>query len=93
MAAAIIILVLLGLMDLMLFVACFELEKDEEVRRQMNWYSDKESFDEYDDPYCVWKSTANGGKCGNSKEECDRCLNRHREEEEWKDERGFDKEE
>ena len=81
MAAAIIILVMLGLMDLMLFVACFEMEKDEEVRRQMSWYSDKESFNEYDDPYCVWKSTANGGKCGNSKEECDRCLNRHREEE------------
>jgi len=32
MAAAIIILVLLGLMDLMLFVACFELE---EVRTQL----------------------------------------------------------
>ena len=80
MAAAIIILIILGLMDLMLFLACFEMEKDEEVRRQMSWYSDKESFNEYDDPYCVWKSTANGGKCGNSKEECDRCLNRHREE-------------
>ena len=46
----------------------------------MSWYSDKEPFNEYDDPYCVWKSTANGGKCGKSKEECDRCLNRHREE-------------
>ena len=32
MAAAIIILIILGLMDLMLFVACFEMEKDEEVR-------------------------------------------------------------
>ena len=50
----------------------------------MGWYSDKESFNEYDDPYCVWKSTANGGKCGNSKEECDRCLNRHRKEEKEK---------
>ena len=80
MISAIIILIILGLMDLMLFVACFEMEKDEEVRRQMSRYSDKESFNEYDDPYCVWKSTANGGKCGNSKEECDRCLNRHREE-------------
>ena len=89
MISAIIILILLGLMDLMLFVACFEMEKDEEVRRQMSWYSDKESFNEYDDPYCVWKSTANGGKCGNSKEECDRCLNRHREEEE-RNERGLD---
>ena len=57
MISAIIILIILGLMDLMLFVACFELEKDEEVRRQMSWYSDKESFNEYDDPYCVWKST------------------------------------
>ena len=55
----------------------------------MSWYSDKESFNEYDDPYCVWKSTANGGKCGNSKEECDRCLNRHREEVE-ENERGLD---
>ena len=82
MISAIIILIILGLMDLMLFVACCEMEKDEEVRRKMSWYSDKESFNEYDDPYCVWKSTANGGKCGNSKEECDRCLNRHREEEE-----------
>ena len=32
MAAAIIILIILGLMDLMLFVACFELEKQQEER-------------------------------------------------------------
>ena len=31
MAAAIIILIILGLMDLMLFVACFELEKEREI--------------------------------------------------------------
>ena len=34
MISAIIILVLLGLMDLMLFLACFELEKDEEEREK-----------------------------------------------------------
>ena len=34
MISAIIILALLGLMDLMLFVACFELEKDEEEREK-----------------------------------------------------------
>ena len=48
--------------------------------KEMSWYSDKEPFNEYDDPYCVWKSTANGGKCGNSKEECDRCMENHRRE-------------
>ena len=31
MISAIIILVLLGLMDLMLFVACFEMEKEREI--------------------------------------------------------------
>ena len=34
MAAAIIILVLLGLLDAMLFLACFEMEKDEEERKR-----------------------------------------------------------
>lgn len=34
MISAIIILVLLGLMDVMLFVACCELERDEEERRR-----------------------------------------------------------
>lgn len=34
MISAIIILVLLGLMDVMLFVACWELEKDEEEREK-----------------------------------------------------------
>ena len=32
MISAIIILIILGLMDLMLFLACFEMEKDEEER-------------------------------------------------------------
>ena len=38
----------------------------------MSWYSDGEKFDEYDDPYCIWR------KCegGESKEECERCLAR-----------------
>lgn len=34
MISAIIILVLLGLMDLMLFVACFELEKEREIEEE-----------------------------------------------------------
>lgn len=34
MVSAIIILVLLGLMDLMLFVACFELEKEREIEEE-----------------------------------------------------------
>ena len=34
MISAIIILVLLGLMDVMLFVACVELEREEEERRR-----------------------------------------------------------
>lgn len=81
MISAIIILILLGLMDLMLFIACFELEKDATIREEnMSWYSDKERFNEYDDPYCVWKFTANGGKCGKTKEECDRCMESHRRE-------------
>ena len=46
-------------------------------RMKMNWYSDKERFDEYDDPYCIWKSKLLGGKCGNSKAECDRCMKNH----------------
>ena len=49
-------------------------------RKTMSWWSDKEPFDEFDDPYCVWKSMANGGKCGQSKEECDRCMKQHAEE-------------
>ena len=56
-----------------------------ERRMTMSWYSDGEKFNEYDDPYCVWKSMANGGKCGNSKEECDRCLKLHYEEQEEED--------
>ena len=51
----------------------------------MSWYSDKEPFNEYDDPYCVWKSMANGGKCGRSKEECDRCMENHRREQRGED--------
>lgn len=34
MISAIIILALLGLMDLMLFVACFELEKEREIEEE-----------------------------------------------------------
>lgn len=34
MAAAIMILIILGLMDLMLFVACFELEKEREIEEE-----------------------------------------------------------
>lgn len=34
MISAIIILVLLGLMDLMLFIACFELEKEREIEEE-----------------------------------------------------------
>ncbi len=34
MISAIIILVLLGLMDLMLFLACFELEKEREIEEE-----------------------------------------------------------
>lgn len=47
----------------------------------MSWWSDNEKFDEHDDPYCVWKSMANGGGCGKTKEECDRCMKRHEQEE------------
>lgn len=36
MISAIIILVLLGLLDLMLFVACVELEKDRRIERNDN---------------------------------------------------------
>ena len=53
----------------------------------MSWYSDGDRFDEYDDLYCVWKSMANGGKCGKTKEECDRCMKAHREEEDADTER------
>lgn len=51
----------------------------------MSWYSDKERFNEYDDPYCIWKSNASGGKCGNSKAECDRCMRDHIKEMEEED--------
>lgn len=47
----------------------------------MSWWSDGEPFDEYDDPYCIWKSKAMLGKCGNSKAECDKCMKDHYEEE------------
>jgi len=58
----------------------------ENGRTRMSWYSDKERFNEYDDPYCIWKSNASGGKCGNSKAECDRCMSDHiKEMEEEKD--------
>ena len=40
--------------------------------RMMSWYSDGEPFDEYDDPYCVWRQQ-NGIECGYSAEECRRC--------------------
>ena len=46
----------------------------ENGRTRMSWYSDKERCNEYDDPYCIWKSKVSGGKCGNSKAECDRCM-------------------
>lgn len=52
----------------------------------MSWYSDKERFNEYDDPYCVWKSMANKGECGKTKAECDRCLKDHYKEKECDDE-------
>lgn len=47
----------------------------------MSWWSDGEKFNEHDDPYCIWKSMANGGKCGQSKEECDKCIKSRKEEE------------
>ena len=37
----------------------------------MSWYSDKEPFNEYDPPWCKY---CDGGE---SKEECDRCCERH----------------
>lgn len=43
----------------------------------MSWYSDKERFNEHDDPYCVWKSNATKGRCGQTKAECDRCMAEH----------------
>ena len=46
----------------------------------MSWYSDKSKFNEYDDKYCIWKSNAYGGKCGNSKAECDKCMRDHYKE-------------
>lgn len=46
----------------------------EEGRVKMSWYSDGERFNEHDDPYCIWKSKATNGRCGNSKAECDRCM-------------------
>ena len=51
----------------------------------MSWYSDGERFNEWDDPYCVWKNKATGGRCGNSKAECDRCMRLHMEDENEKD--------
>ena len=47
----------------------------------MSWYSDKEKFNEFDDPYCIRKNRLNRGQCGKTKEECDRCLKDHMEEE------------
>jgi len=37
----------------------------------MSWYSDKEPFNEYDYPWC---ESCDGGE---SKEECDKCCERH----------------
>lgn len=37
----------------------------------MSWYSDGEPFDEFDPPWCM---NCDGG---DSKEECDRCCERH----------------
>lgn len=48
----------------------------------MSWYSDKEKFNEYDDPYCIWRSRINNGKCGKTKEECDRCMSNKQKEQE-----------
>ena len=45
----------------------------------MGWYSDNEKFDEYDTPWC---KTCEGGE---SKEQCDKCYERHMEEEEEHD--------
>ena len=42
----------------------------------MSWYSDGESFDEYDPPWC---ESCVGGR---SKDYCDECCRRHWEEEE-----------
>ena len=44
----------------------------------MSWWSDGDRFDEWDPPYCE--------RCtrGFSKEECDRCVARHREAE-WEE--------
>ena len=39
----------------------------------MSWYSDGERFDEYDHPWC---KNCDGGE---SKEECDKCYDRHME--------------
>lgn len=47
----------------------------------MSWHSDNERFNEWDDPYCVWRSKATNGKCGKTKEECDRCMREHYKEE------------
>lgn len=44
----------------------------------MSWYSDKESFDEYDPPYCKY---CNDGVGGSSYEECKRCQEEHNREE------------
>lgn len=40
MVSAIIILVLLGLMDLMLFLACFEMEKEREIDEE-RWKNER----------------------------------------------------
>lgn len=41
----------------------------------MSWWSDGERFDEYDPDYCA------GCTRGFTKEECDRCMKRHEQEE------------
>ena len=41
MISAIIILIILGLMDLMLFVACFEMEKEREIDEE-EWKKDEQ---------------------------------------------------
>lgn len=46
------------------------------MKYDKDWIEEK-TFDEHDDPYCVWKSKATHGKCGQTKAECDRCMAEH----------------
>jgi hypothetical protein len=52
----------------------------------MSWYRDGEPFDEWDDPYCIWRNS-NGRSCDpKSKADCDRCLARAYEKDECEEE-------